>query len=73
MANAAVSKVIYGNQTLVDLTQDDVTASDVKSGKYVHLPSGERVQGSLQAAYVTGTKLVLPNSTVSGNRVVIGE
>lgn len=46
MANAHVNKVIYGNETLIDLTSDNVQASDVQSGKYFHLPSGERVQGT---------------------------
>lgn len=45
-SNPYVNKVIYGNQTLIDLTSDDVQASDVQSGKYFHLPSGERVQGT---------------------------
>lgn len=69
----AVSKVIYGNTTLVDLTQDDVTAADVKSGKSFHLPDGTQGTGSLAGAYVDGTTLVLPNSTVNGTTVVIGE
>lgn len=69
----AVSKVIYGNTTLVDLTQDDVTAADVRSGVVFHKPDGTQGTGSLQAAYITGTTLVLPNSTVSNNTVVIGE
>lgn len=41
-----VNKVVYGDETLIDLTQDDVLQSDVLAGKYVHLPSGERVQGT---------------------------
>lgn len=45
-SNPYVNKVIYGNDTLIDLTSDDVQASDVQSGKYFHLPSGERVQGT---------------------------
>jgi len=45
-SNPYVNKVIYGNDTLIDLTNDDVTQSDVLSGKYVHLPTGERVAGS---------------------------
>ena len=69
----AVSKVIYGTETLIDLTQDDVTAADVKSGKVFHLPDGTQGTGSLVGAYVTGTKLVLPNSTVSGDTLVVGE
>ena len=69
----AVSKIIYGNTTLVDLTGDDVTAADVKYGVAFHLPSGETAVGSLQGAYVTGTTLVLPNSRVVNSTVEIGE
>ena len=46
MPNQYKNKIIYGGQVLIDLTQDDVTAADVASGKYVHLSSGERVQGT---------------------------
>lgn len=46
MPNQYKNKIIYGGQVLIDLTQDDVTAADVASGKYVHLPTGERVQGT---------------------------
>lgn len=45
-SNPYVNKVIYGNDTLIDLTNDDVQASDVQSGKYFHLPTGERVAGT---------------------------
>lgn len=38
--NQYINKVIYGGQTLLDLTVDDVAASDVLSGKKFHLPSG---------------------------------
>lgn len=69
----AVSKVIYGNTTLVDLTQDDVTAADVRSGVVFHKPDGTQGTGSMQGAYVTGTTLVLPNSTVVGTTVIVGE
>lgn len=46
MPNQYVNKVIYGNQTIIDLTADDVTASDVLSGKKFHLPSGASGTGS---------------------------
>lgn len=46
MANTYVNKVIYGGNTLIDLTSDTATASDVLSGQYFHLKTGERVQGS---------------------------
>ena len=35
-----VNKVIYGNNTLIDLTSDTVTAADVASGKTFHLANG---------------------------------
>ena len=44
--NQYVNKVVYGSDTLIDLTTDTVTQSDVLSGVYVHLPSGQRVEGS---------------------------
>jgi len=46
MANQYINKVIYGGSTLIDLTSDTATAADVASGKYFHLKSGERVQGT---------------------------
>lgn len=46
MANQHVNKVIYGGNTIIDLTSDTAETSDVLSGKYFHLKSGERVQGS---------------------------
>lgn len=42
----ATNKVIYGGQTLMDLTGDDVQASDVASGKKFHLPSGAQGTGT---------------------------
>ena len=44
--NQYVNKVVYGGNTLIDLTGDDVTASDVLSGKKFHLPSGAPGTGS---------------------------
>lgn len=46
MANQYVNKVIYAGNTLIDLTADDVAASDVLSGKKFHLPSGASGTGS---------------------------
>jgi len=46
VANQYVNKVVYGGDTLIDLTSDTATAADVQTGKYFHLKSGERVQGS---------------------------
>lgn len=46
MANQYKNKVIYNGNTLIDLTADTAVASDVQSGKYFHLATGERVQGT---------------------------
>ena len=45
MANQYVNKVIYGGNTLIDLTGDTVSATDVLSGVKFHLPSGEQKTG----------------------------
>lgn len=46
MANTYKNKVIYDGNVLIDLTGDTAIASDVQSGKYFHLATGERVQGT---------------------------
>lgn len=38
--NQYINKVVYGGNTLIDLTGDDVRAVDVLNGKKFHLPSG---------------------------------
>ena len=44
--NQYVNKVIYAGNTLIDLTADDVEASDVLYGKKFHKPSGEPGTGT---------------------------
>lgn len=46
MPNQYKNKVVYGGQTLIDLTQDDVTRADVAVGKQFHLPTGEITTGT---------------------------
>lgn len=46
MANQYKNKVIYDGDVLIDLTGDTAVASDVASGKYFHLASGQRVAGT---------------------------
>lgn len=41
-----INKVIYGGNTLIDLTADTVTASDVLTGVTFHLPSGATGTGT---------------------------
>ena len=46
-SNEYVNKVVLADgTTLIDLTNDDVERSKVLSGKYFHLPSGERTTGT---------------------------
>ena len=42
----AINKVIYGGNTLIDLTADTVTAADVASGVTFHDKSGAVVEGT---------------------------
>ena len=46
----AVSKVVYGGRTLIDLTGDNITADKLKSGYTAHGADGE-------IAYVRGKKV----------------
>lgn len=46
MANQYVNKVIYGGETLIDLTGDTVTASDILVGKTAHDKTGAEVEGT---------------------------
>ena len=42
----AISKVVYGNTTLIDLTGDTVTASDLVLGITAHSSNGEQITGT---------------------------
>lgn len=46
MANKHVNKIVYGGNTLIDLTADTVTASDVLASKTFHDKSGASVIGT---------------------------
>lgn len=46
MANEYINKVVYGGNTLIDLTGDTVTAADVQSGKTFHLKDGSTTTGT---------------------------
>lgn len=42
----AINKVIYGGNTLIDLTSDTVTESDILAGKKAHDKSGAQITGT---------------------------
>lgn len=41
----AVNKVVYGDRTLIDLTQDTITAADLRLGVTAHDAKGEAIVG----------------------------
>ena len=64
MPNTYVNKVQTADGTaLIDLTSDTAVASNVVSGKYFHLATGERVQGSI--ATRTSSDLTASGATVT--------
>lgn len=65
--NPYVNKVVYGADTLIDLTTDTVDASKVLSGNYFHLPSGQRVIGT--CTYDADTS----NGNVSASEILSGK
>ena len=75
-SNPYINKVIYGNQTLLDVSTDDVTRAHVLEGKYFHLPTGERTTGTCSydadtsdATAATGEILDTKTAYVNGSKV----
>lgn len=65
MANQYVNKVIYGNDTLVDLTGDTAEAGDVLLGKTFHHKSGLQSSGTLDPALKPDIAPVEASATTS--------
>ena len=51
--NTYVNKVVFGNDTLLDLTSDTVTANDVKSGVTFHDRTGAPLSGQFSPTLIT--------------------
>ena len=58
-----VNKVIYDNNTLIDLSGDNVRASDVAQGRTFHLPDGSASTGTL--VQVTNDLIPFINNTLT--------
>lgn len=43
----AVNKVVYNNETLIDLTNDTITPSDLVKGTIAHDKTGTQINGTL--------------------------
>ena len=65
--NQYINKVVYGGNTLIDLTGDDVRAADVLSGKKFHLPSGAPGVGT--CAFDADTS----DATASAAEILLGK
>lgn len=52
--NQNINKVIYGGQTLIDLTADTITAGDLIAGVTAHDKSGAQITGAHEEAWSTG-------------------
>lgn len=50
-SNPYVNRVVYGNQVLIDLTNDTVNASSLLAGVMAHGADGSVVTGTLQLSY----------------------
>lgn len=68
--NQYVNKVQYGNQTLIDLTSDTVTADKILAGYTAHIATGAVVTGTCTGVQipvpVSGTNsfwIAVPNGT----------
>ena len=75
-SNPYVNKVVYDGTTLIDLTTDTAVAADVAAGKYFHLATGERVQGTStldadtsDANATAGEILATKTAYVNGNKI----
>lgn len=67
-----VSKVVYGSNTLIDLTADTITAADLMQGKTAHGADGEAITGTYVPSTPTETVLWMnPNPTSSFSAQVV--
>ena len=48
----AVNKVVYGGNTLIDLTEDSVTPQNLMFGATAHDASGESIDGAVVTAEI---------------------
>lgn len=62
----AINKVVFGNQTLIDLTADTITAADLQSGVTAHDASGTAITGTSTKDSDTSEDTALVGEILSG-------
>lgn len=67
MANAKINKIIFGGETLIDLTADTVQADKLLKGYKAHDKSGEIITGTCE--YDSNTS----DATASADEILSGE
>lgn len=71
MANQYVNKVIFGNDTLIDLTGDTVVASDVLRGKTFHGKDGAPTSGTCDFDADTSDGTASADEILSGEKAYV--
>lgn len=67
----AVNKVVFGENTLIDITDTTAVASDVKAGKDFYLASGQKITGTAVETDVLVVDSVLQNGGIYRNITTI--
>lgn len=62
--NEYINQVIYGTTTLIDLTNDTVTADKIYKGSTAHAADGSIITGTAEVK-VEGTKLIMPTGLIT--------
>lgn len=63
----AVSKVVLGNETLIDLTGDSVSSENLLQGATAHAANGEQITGGVVVTPMyTGTKAAIEEAIALG-------
>ena len=68
----AVNKVVYNNNTLIDLTNDTVTTNDLVEGVVAHDKTGTQINGALVVRTVyTGSETPSNSVGVDGDIYIV--